>query len=285
MTARLENQMFNGVYLIERKEKVVDVARSQPASAKANKGNKQDRSLDEKKTITVVVKKIDSESGQPLRNPQKFLSYGISVVEARVMDMKPNAKFIQRMQQKQEASAARAVAKEQRLQEEEKRLLAEAAGARMVAEKQAEEKQRQIVATTKAETEKALAIIDATKNLEQAKIEKQAAAEQLERDRIKAKSVKVLADAEAYAKHAVIKANGALELKLAAYKYAVDRMATAIEKRQVPQSLIMMGGAGKGSDLAGSSSSINDLLQVIAASSAKQLNLDLTTTRGNIEGK
>jgi len=281
--SEFENQMFNGVYLVQRVEKEVGTKRG-TASAKAQKGRKQMSPIDdETKTITVVEKKIDPVTGKPMRNNQKFTEYGISVVEARLMDMVPNAAFRERMKQKQEASAARAVAKEQRLQEEEKKLLAEAAGARAVAERQAEEKQKQIVITTRAETEKQKAITDAERILEQARIEKLAAQEVYERDQIKAKSIRVLADAEAHAKKVVIQANGALEQKIEAWKYGVDRMATAIEKRQVPNSLFLMGGA-EGSDLAGSSSEINKLMQIIAADSAKNLSLRLDM-KGDTSGK
>ncbi len=281
--SEFENQMFNGVYLVQRVEKEVNTKRAS-SSAKASRGKKQAEALDEDtKTITVVEKKIDPVTGKPMRNNQKFTEYGITVVEARVMDMVPNMAFRERMKQKQEASAARAVAKEQRLQEEEKKLLAEAAGARKVAERQAEEKQKQIVITTNAETEKQKAITDAEKVLEQARIEKLAAKEAYERDMIKAKSIRVLADAEAHAKKVVIQANGALEQKIEAWKYGIDRMATAIEKRQVPQSLFLMGGS-QSADLAGSSSEINKLLQIIAADSAKSLSLKLDT-QGDTSGK
>jgi len=232
----------------------------------------------------IVEKKVDPETGKAKRNNQKFSEYGISVVEARVMDMVPNAAFRERMKQKQEASAARAIAKEQRLQEEEKKLLAEAAGARKVAERQAEEKQKQIVITTGAETEKQKAITDAERTLEQARIEKLAAQEVYERDQIKAKSIRVLADAEAHAKRVVIQANGALEQKIEAWKFGIDRISTAIEKRQVPSSLFMMGGAD-GADLAGSSSEINKLLQIIAADSAKSLSLKLNVQGDTSGGK
>ena len=282
--SEFENQMFNGVYLLNRIEKEVKTKRSK-SSAKAPRGSVQADALgDDTKTITVIEKKTNPKTGLPLRNNQKFTEYGITVVEARLMDMVPNKRFQSRMQQKQDASAARAVAKEQRLQEEEKKLLAEAAGDRAVAEAQAKEKQIQIVATTKAETEKQLAVTKAEKTLEEARIQKLAALEVLERDRTKAKSIRVLADAEAHAKKVVIQANGALEQKIDAWKYGIDRMATAIEKRQVPSSLFMMGGT-EGADLAGSSSEINKLLQIIAADSAKSLSLKLNTKGDTSGGK
>ena len=67
--------------------------------------------------------------------------------------MKPNTKFIKRMQLKQQASADRAIAREQRVQEEEQRLLAIARGEREVAQRQAKAKVDQIQKTTEAETD------------------------------------------------------------------------------------------------------------------------------------
>ena len=55
---------------------------------------------------------------------------------------------------RQQAAADRAIAREQRIQEEEQRLLAIAKGEREVAERQAQAKVRQIEQTTNAETEK-----------------------------------------------------------------------------------------------------------------------------------
>lgn len=72
--------------------------------------------------------------------------------------MQPNAKFVERMQLKQQASADRAIAREQRVQEEERRLLEIAKGERQVSERQAKAKVKQIEKTTNAETDKQLAI-------------------------------------------------------------------------------------------------------------------------------
>ena len=62
------------------------------------------------------------------------------------------------MRLRQQAAADRAIANEQRIQEEEQRLLAIAKGERELAERQAQAKVRQIDQTNNAETEKQLAI-------------------------------------------------------------------------------------------------------------------------------
>ena len=117
--------------------------------------------------------------------------------------MNPNPKFKDRMKQKQEASAKRAIAREERIQEEEQELLVVAKGNREIAERQAQAKVEQIEKTTNAETQKQLVLTKAQEVKEQVQIQKEAALIELERDKLKAQSVKVLADAEAYQKEVV----------------------------------------------------------------------------------
>ncbi len=76
------------------------------------------------------------------------------------------------MRLRQQAAADRAIANEQRIQEEEQRLLAIAKGERELAERQAQAKVRQIDQTTNVETEKQLAITSANKLKEQAEIDR-----------------------------------------------------------------------------------------------------------------
>ena len=132
-----ENQMQNGVYVVKRMEVLRDSTKLQTGEADASAPTSQDAFGDQRKTVFVVEKRIDPETGLPIRKEQKFTLYGITVHEARVTDMKPNQKFVSRMEQKQEASAMRAIAREQKVQEEEQRLLAIARGDREVAERQA----------------------------------------------------------------------------------------------------------------------------------------------------
>ena len=117
------------------------------------------------------------------------------------------------MRLRQHAAADRAIANEQRIREEEQRLLAIAKGERELAERQAQAKVRQIDHTTNVETEKQLAITSANKLKEQAEIDRERSVILLEKAEIDAEAVKVAADAEAYAKAVVLEADNALAQK------------------------------------------------------------------------
>jgi len=269
-----DKQMRYGLYVVDLKD--VNVKSSRNSTQDASLGNAQ-REYNNNKLIRKVVKRLD-KNGSPIITPQEYLKYGITISSAIITDVKPNPSFIKRMKAKQDASAELAVAKANTLKEAAKKLLEVARGERMAAESQAQELKTQIVETTRAETAKSIAITKANQLLDTARIQEQEALINLNRDKTKAKSVKVLADADAYAKRAVIKANGALELKIEAQKYIMDRIATAIEKRKVPSSLVIMGSNGSGgNDLTGQTSEINQLLSLIAAKSAKDLSLNLKT--------
>ena len=150
--SEFENQMNNGIYLVRREEVYADSPRKVKGTANLAQGNEQEEYGDESKVV-YEVRKVRDDSGTPLRKAQKFTSFGISVVDARITNMTPNNRFVERMQLKQKASADRAIAREQRIQEEEQRLLAIARGEREVAERQAMAKVEQIQKTTDAETE------------------------------------------------------------------------------------------------------------------------------------
>ena len=216
------------------------------------------------------------DTGIPLRKSQRFIDYGVSVVEARVTQMDPNQRFVERMQLKQKASADRAIAREQRVQEEEQRLLAIARGEREVAERQAKAKVDQIQRTTEAETEKQLAITQAQKQKEQSEIEKETAQIQLEKARIEAETRRTLADAEAYQKKAVLQADNALAQKLDAEIEIQKIWAQAFANRKVPQYVF---GSGDGGTPTGSDGETRAFMQMLTLDAAKRLNYSREVTQ------
>lgn len=269
-----ENQMNDGIYIVKRIEKIEKTAVSSSASANASKGQQQDEYGDDEKVVYVVEKQYD-ENGQMKKNTQNFLAFGISVVEARITDIDPNARFQSRMEQKQEASAKRAIAREERVQEEEQELLANAKGKRQVAERQAQAKVEQIERTTKAETEKQLALTKALKIKEQAEIEKEAAAIQLERDKLIAESQKVLADAEAYKRTAIIESDNALQQKLDAEIEIQKVWAEAFAERPVPQTMFITGGGAEADGVqVGSNTELQNMMNIMTMQMAKSLDND-----------
>lgn len=271
-----EQQMKNGIYLVRREEVVIDdPTAQQTGSANASLGTEQQKFEDGQKVVFQVEKEFD-ETGQARRKSQQFVDYGITVIDARITDVNPNQKFLERMELKQKAAADRAVAREQRIQEEEQKLLAEARGAREVAERKAAALVKQIEQTTNAETDKQLAITEATKLKEQAEIEKQRSEILLEKARIDAQAVQVAADAEAYQKREILAADNALAQKLDAWVKINQAYAEAFAKRTVPTTTF--GGAGGEGYATGSD--VKAFLDIMTVNAAKQLDVDTQVAPG-----
>ncbi|MEC8429342.1 MAG: SPFH domain-containing protein, partial [Pseudomonadota bacterium] len=268
--SEFENQMSNGIFLVKRHEVSVRASKRAKGSANVALGTDQEQYGEDSKTI-FEVKKVLGEDGLPKRKKQRFQNYGITVVSALVTDMRPNSKFVERMQLKQKASADRAIAREQRVQEEEQRLLAIARGEREVAERQAQAKVEQIQKTTEAETEKQLAITEAEKLKAQASISKETAQINLDKAIIEAETKRTQADAEAYQKRVILKADNALAQKLEA-EIEIQRLwAEAFAKRQVPTNVF---GSGQGGTPVGSDAETKAFMQMLTLDAAKRLNYE-----------
>ncbi len=273
--SEFENQMNTGIYLVKRNEIQVK-SRNTNASANASLGNKQDKYGDDTKTVFVVQKVLDSD-GLPRRKKQRFIEFGITVVSALVTDMRPNKKFVERMQLKQQASADRAIAREQRVQEEEQRLLAIARGEREVAERQAKAKVEQIQKTTEAETDKQLAITRAEKFKAEAAISKDTAEINFQKAKIEAQTVRTLAEAEAYKKKVILQADNALAQKLDAEIKIQKLWAEAFAKRKVPTTVF---GSGQSGPPVGSDGEVKAFMQMLTLDAAKRLNYDRDMNKG-----
>lgn len=265
-----EEQLKHGLYLVRRQEVVVKSVQNQgPATANATLGTDQAGFGDDSKVIFVVEKILDS-SGVPIRKTQSFAELGIIVVESRITDVVPNEKFNERMQLKQKASADRAIAREQRIQEEEQKLLAEAKGEREVAEKKAGALVEQIQLTTTAETTKQLALTKADQLKEAAEIDRQRAEILLATAKIDAQAVQVAADATAYQKREILQADNALAQKLDAWVEINKAYADAFAKRAVPATTF--GGAS--GDGYANGSDVKAFLDIMTVQAAKQLDVN-----------
>lgn len=268
-----ERQLSDGIYLVRRTEQRVKVEAGRDGSANAALGENQEQFGDEYKTVFKVEKRLDS-TGQPLRKSQSFEKFGISVTSARVTDVRPNAKFQERMGLRQQASADRAIAREQRVQEEEQRLLAITRGDREVAERQASAKVEQIQKTTDAETEKQLAITAAERERESARIRQERAQILLDTARIDAEARQVAADAAAYEKTAILEADNALAQKLEAYVEVQKVWAEAFANRKVPTTVFGAAEGGVGSD-----GDVTRFIDLLTMQAAKGLAVDPSIAR------
>ncbi|MBU1308035.1 MAG: hypothetical protein KKE30_00705, partial [Gammaproteobacteria bacterium] len=264
-----ENQMTNGIYVVRREEENLAQLRRQKGTANVALGTEQEDFGDETR-VTFVVNKVRDSEGQPLRKRQKFVDYGITVVDARITQMNPNQRFVERMQLKQKASADRAIAREQRIQEEEQRLLAISRGEREVAERQAKAKVEQIQATTEADTQKQLAITEAEKLQAQANIQRETAKINLEKAEIEAQTLRTLAEAEAYQKKVILQADNALAQKLDAEIQIQRIWAESFAKRAVPQYVF----GANGNTPTGSDSEARMFMQMLTMDAAKRLSYE-----------
>ncbi|MEO4046755.1 SPFH domain-containing protein [Pseudomonas sp. CAU 1711] len=269
--AEFENQLNDGLYLIKRKEVRAPRGHLPSQTAILQAGSEQGSFGDNSASQFVTEKVMDSK-GIPVRKQQQFRKYGVEVVEARITNVDPNPQYKQRMVKVQQALAELAVARQNRLKEEEEKLLVTARGEKEVEARRQETLRDQIERTTQAETEKQLAVINAEREKQRAEIEKQTAELLRDKAAITADATKITADAEAYARKAVIEADGALQPKLEAL-IAINKV-WAEAAAQAPVPGVMMGASGNGAS-ASRQDEIGQLMGILATKAARDLSLDM----------
>lgn len=221
----------------------------------------------------IIMEKVTDANGNDIRISHDFAEIGIVVSSAILENLDPDDKYEDQINDRKSAASRRVVAREQRLEQEEQRLLAIQQGETDIAKRQAEAKVEQIEKTTNAETTKKLALIEAERIREEARIAQETSEINLERARVDAQSVTVAADAEAYAKQAILEADGALQQKLDAWVEAQRVWADAASKINVPSTVIAGGGDGTSGNALGT---VDQFMQLMMLNSAKQLSVDPT---------
>ena len=267
--AEFENQLNDDLYLIKRRE--IRAPRGhQPSQTAILQAGPEQGAFGDNNVSQFITEKVLDSKGIPVRKQQQFRKYGVEVVEARITNVDPNPQYKQRMVKVQQALAELAVARQNRLKEEEEKLLVTARGEKEVEARRQETLRDQIERTTQAETEKQLARINAEREKGRAEIEKQTAELLRDKAAITADATKITADAEAYAREAVIKADGALQPKLDALIEINKVWAEAAAQAPVP-SVMMAGKDGASSR----QDEIGQLMGVLATKAARDLALDL----------
>lgn len=264
--SNFEDQLRNGQYTVKRKEvqKTAEKMRNEGENLVPGTG-----ADGEQKRTEFVTEKETDRTGREIRKPQQFIYLGAEVVEARITNILPNEQFRARMVKVQTAQADLAIARQNRLKEEEEKLLVTARGEKNVEEKRQEVLRDQTEQTTNANTQKLLALTAATQAEESAKIAKRTALELLDKARTDALSKKTTADAEAYALRVVLEADGALDKKLAAAVQMNKDTSDAIA--QAPVSQFSMGGGSSGSR----ANQVEDFMNLMNAQNMKTLSLDM----------
>lgn len=269
--SNFRDQISDGIFLVNRNE----ITKHNPRASKTAilQAGAEQGEFGDSNTTKFVTEKV-MRDGVPVRLDQQFRKLGVIVAEANILDIDPNKQFKDRMVNAQKSQADLSLARLDRSKEEEQKRLVTARGEREVEEKRQNALKEQVEQTTAAETKRQLALIEAGREKERAEIERETASISYEKAVIEARTTKELADAEAYAKKALITADGALKQKLDAWVETNKAWAEAASKAPVPG--IMMGAAGSSGGGAGSrQADLNDYMQIIAAKSLKDLSLDI----------
>jgi len=222
----------------------------------------------------VTMQKILDANGNDVRVKHDYTQWGIVVAQAILENLDPDDRFEDQIQARKDAASRRIVAREQRLEQEEQRLLAIQQGETDIAKRQAAARTEQIQRTTDAETEKKLALIAAERIKEEAEVARQTSEINLERTRIDAEATQVSADAEAYAKKAILEADGALAQKLEAWVESQKYWANAASQIRVPSTVFNSGGADGASGSA--LGTVEQFMSIMTMRAAKELQLDPT---------
>lgn len=151
--AEFENQLNDGLYLIKRKE-VRGPRGAIPHQTAILQAGTEQGAFGDNNASQFVTEKVTDAKGIPVRKQQQFRKFGVEVVEARITNVDPNPQYKQRMVKVQQALAELAVARQNRLKEEEEKLLVTARGEKEVEAKRQETLRDQIERTTQAETVK-----------------------------------------------------------------------------------------------------------------------------------
>jgi|WetSurSiteA1Bulk_404760.scaffolds.fasta_scaffold00641_1 hypothetical protein len=219
------------------------------------------------RNIPVIVYGAD---GLPLHNNSDFKAYGIVVSGFQITDWDFEQKTLEQISRKREATMGIITAKADAERARQEALTAEEQGKKDVMVAKYTKEQEKVQAVVDAEKEKEVAVTKATQGVlvaEQAKLE----AEQKRLAAVAYKQEQILrGEGDGEYKRLVMSADGALAAKLEAWQAVHIRYAAAIEKQKwVPE--IQMGQSNQNGG-----SAATDLIEMLKAQTAKELNLDMS---------
>ncbi len=232
--------------------------------------------LSEENTGKQIVRNIpviafDSD-GFAIHLDSDLKTYGINVSGFQITDWNFEAKTLNQISAKREATMAIITAKAQAEQAKQEAITAEEKGKAAVIKAKFEKEVEKQRAVTDAEKKKEVAVISASQKVEVAMQEKLEA----EQKKLAAKEYKLeqilRGEGDAQYKKLVMSADGALAQKLDAWVRVNQRYAEAIGKQKwVPEIQMNAAGGNQGN-------SANDLLSLFLAKTAKDISLDVSVT-------
>lgn len=221
MSQYFQDQLEEGVYILETEEKVV-------------------RDTIEKENKRIYLTKISkNKKGNIERKKTMLTQYGIGITDAVISDVDYEERVDKLLGLKIDATSKTTISKQELMKAQQEALTEEAKGKKVLVETEYKELQNQKTQVIQAETQVKLAE-QQVRLADQDKLKQKIA---YEASIYEAKKTKELADGEAYAKKAVMLADGALTQTLAAKVAIATAFAEAIGKQPLVP-MYYFGGNG-----------------------------------------
>lgn len=251
MSQYFQDQLEDGVYILETEEKVV-------------------RDTLENENKRVYLTKIIQKNNMPLRKRSMLTQYGIGITDAVIADVDYEERVDELLKQKIDATSETSISKQKLMKAQQEALTKEAEGKKLLVETEYKELQNQKTQVIQAETQVKLKEQE-VKLQEQERLKEKAA---YEASIFAAKKKRELADADAYEKRVIMAADGALEKKLEALVSINKNYAEAMGKQPLVPSVLFGGGTS------GNVPNSTALIDLLTAKTAKELSVDLSTKKG-----
>jgi hypothetical protein len=245
------DQLINGIFVTEQ----ILGSRNSKTTAGSNNLSKQQR-------VTIKIKEDDE--GNLLRNYPILGAYGITVVDASIIDIDYENKVNARLEAQKQAAADEALARQNLKKAEQQARTEVALGEQAIAKQRAESEKLKIKEQIDAERVKANAIISAQQRVAvKAELAKEQA-EILKQQRLEAQGMDVLAQARQRAKSSALDPKYVFDETLKAEIKIQTSLFTSLgNSRLVPQIVI---GGGQGDQNNGS-----EFMRLLAADAALSL--------------
>lgn len=254
-----QDQLNNGIFVLEStKVKELD-----PATGE--------------EVIREVKHIKQSEDGTTARfkDDMPLTAFGASATNFVVTDITCSPEIERQISDQQQAKMGIATAKAKAAQADQEVITARKQGDANIARIKAEEEAKAQQMIVAAERENKVQILNAQREVEISKLKKQEEENLLAAANVNKQRTILEADAQAYAKKKVMEADGALDKKLEAYKYAVDKQSAAIANITLPQIMINSDGSNNKNGGSSSMAGMDLLLQMMLINTAKSLGLDM----------
>lgn len=213
------------------------------------------------------------------KDDMPLTAFGASATNFVVTDITCSPEIERQISDQQQAKMGIATAKAKAAQADQEVITARKQGDANIARIKAEEEAKAQQMIVAAERENKVQILNAQREVEISKLKKQEEENLLAAANVNKQRTILEADAQAYAKRKVMEADGALDKKLEAYKYAVEKQSEAIANINLPQ--IMINGEGSNKNGSNSMAGMDLLLQMMLINTAKSLGLDMNIKNTN----